>query len=224
MIPFTAEQFLALFARYNLAIWPLQIIFYFIGAAAILLLMRHKRGSDRIVSAILSFLWLWNGIAYHFLHFSQINRAAVFFGILFVVQAILFAYFGVIKGEMAYGLKKIGPRQVFGLAVIAYAMGIYPVLGALAGHGFPFSPMFGVAPCPTTIFTFGLFLLTTRSVASPLLVIPLFWSVIGFGAALSLGITEDIGLIVVGVSSVIILVMQGRRVKNIHRLFHGVAR
>lgn len=224
MMPFTVEQFLDLFARYNLSIWPLQIVFYVLGAAAITMALRPKGGRDRIISAILSFLWLWNGIAYHILHFSQINRAAYLFGLLFIVQGILFGLNGVVRGKIHFGLNVFGPRQIFGLAALAYATIIYPLLGSMAGHGFPFSPMFGVAPCPTTIFTFGLLLLTTGPVAFHLLAIPLCWSIVGFGAALNFGIIEDTGLIIVGVASVAILVIQGRSIKGIHRLLLGLAR
>jgi hypothetical protein len=43
-------------------------------------------------------------------------------------------------------------------------MVVYPLLGIRFGHSYPRAPLFGVAPCPTTIFTFGLLLWATRSV------------------------------------------------------------
>jgi hypothetical protein len=45
--------------------------------------------SDRAVSALLALLWLWTGIAYHWLFFARINKAAVFFGALCVAEAAL---------------------------------------------------------------------------------------------------------------------------------------
>ena len=42
--------------------------------------------------------------------------------------------------------------------------------------------MFGVTPCPVTIFTFGLFLLTVRRFSYWLLIIPFVWSLIGGSA------------------------------------------
>lgn len=84
-----------------------------------------------------------------------------------------------------------------GLFVI-YAMVLYPAIGTLLGHGYPRSPSFGVAPRPTTIFTFGLLLWTRATVPTYVLAIPLIWSAIGFGAALSLGIREDVGLLIAG--------------------------
>jgi uncharacterized protein DUF6064 len=46
------------------------------------------------------------------------------------------------------------------------------------GHRYPEMPMFGVTPCPVTIFTFGLLLLTVRPVPRSLFVIPFVWSAV----------------------------------------------
>ena len=45
----------------------------------------------RIAFAVLSVFWLWNGIAYHLMHFFQINFAALGFAALFALQGVLFA-------------------------------------------------------------------------------------------------------------------------------------
>jgi Family of unknown function (DUF6064) len=60
------------------------------------------------------------------------------------------------------------------------------------------SGMFGLVPCPTTIFTFGMLLLAARP-KRPLLWPPLVWSVIGFFAAVKFGISEDVGLLLAGI-------------------------
>jgi len=90
------------------------------------------------------------------------------------------------------------------VVLILYGMVLYPVLGYFLGHAYPASPTFG-APCPTTIFTFGLLLWTKGRVKWFLLVLPLIWSLIGFGAAVKLGIREDIGLLVAGLVGTIVL-------------------
>ena len=60
-------------------------------------------------------------------------------------------------------------------------------------------PMFGVAPCPTTIFTAGVLLITGWRVSRWLLIIPVIWSVIGGSAAILLSVPQDTGLIATGV-------------------------
>jgi hypothetical protein len=79
---------------------------------------------------------------------------------------------------------------------------LYPVLGAMAGHIYPASPVFGIMPCPTTIFTFGLLLWTERKVPGFLLVIPFLWALLGLSAAVTLGVHEDFGLPFAGLIAV----------------------
>ena len=74
--------------------------------------------------------------------------------------------------------------------------------------------MFGVAPCPTTIFTFGILLWATKSVPAYLLVIPLLWSIVGMSAAVNLRVPQDYGLVVAGVLGTVLILIQNRRVKR----------
>lgn len=203
-LPFTGEQFLAVFERYNLAIWPLQIVAYALGLVAVALAVRPVWVSDRIICAILAFSWLWMGAVYHLAYFSVINGAAIAFGALFIVQGVLWLLVGVVRPRLAFRVK-FGASSMLGGLLILYAMVAYPIIGSLLGHGYPRSPSFGVAPCPTTIFTFGLLLWTRVRVPICLLVIPLLWSAIGFSAALTLGIYEDIGLPIAALSGTALL-------------------
>jgi hypothetical protein len=61
-------------------------------------------------------------------------------------------------------------------------------------------------PCPTTIFTFGLLLRSGRSVPLYVLPVPIAWSLLGFSAAYSLGIWEDVGLLLAGLIGGFLLV------------------
>ncbi len=93
-------------------------------------------------------------------------------------------------------------------------MVIYPVLGHFLGHVYPNSPTFG-APCPTTIFTFGLLLWTTTRVRWYILVIPCLWAIVGSSAAISLGIREDTGLLVSGIVGTAVLTMRRYRDRQV---------
>jgi hypothetical protein len=172
---------------------------------------------DTVVAAlafayiVLACFWAWMGIVYHLMFFRAINGAALGFGVLFIVQALLWLIFGVVRPKLSFRLQS-NPYAIAGMVLIVFAMLIYPLLGALLGHGYPRSPSFGVAPCPTTIFSFGLLLCTTARVPKSVLIIPAIWSVIGFTAALTLGIREDIGLLVAGVVCVGMLLWRDRAV------------
>ncbi len=209
MLPFTVDQFLDVFERYNQAIWPMQIVAYILGIAALILVVKKTSYSDRAISAILTLFWAWVGVVYHLMYFSTINAAALGFGALFIVQAVLWFAFGIVRPKLSFHWET-NPYTVIGAAMIMYAMLVYPILGTLLGHGYPRSPSFGVAPCPMIIFTFGLLLLTNARVPRYLLVIPFLWSLLGFTASFPLGISEDIGLLVAGVLGVGLLYWRDR--------------
>jgi hypothetical protein len=72
-------------------------------------------------------------------------------------------------------------------------------------------PVFGVTPCPVTIFTFGLLLWTERPVPRLLLVIPFLWSLVGVSAAISLDRGEDLGLVVAALLGTALLLWRNHR-------------
>ena len=93
-------------------------------------------------------------------------------------------------------------------------MVVYPLLGLGFGHSYPRAPMFGVAPCPTTIFTFGILLWSNKSVPAYLLVIPFLWSIVGMSAAVSLRVPQDYGLAIAGVLGLAMILIQNRKAKT----------
>ncbi len=213
MFPFTAEQFLGVFESYNLAVFPMQLIAYALGLIAVFLVFKKRSG--RIVPAILSFMWLWNGIAYHLLFFSPINKAAYGFAVLFVIEGVLFVWTGVLRKNLSFRYPQSRLFSNLGLIAIVYSMVVYPAIGMLLGHIYPRAPMFGIAPCPTTIFTLGLLLWTSPRIPRYVVIIPLLWSVIGFGAALNFGIQEDIGLLVTGVLAATLILYRQRKITRV---------
>ena len=211
MLPFTREQFLDVFVGYNDAIWPLQIAAYLFGIVVVALLFRPGRSSDRIIAGVLAAMWIWNGIAYHGLFFARINTAAYLFGAMFLLQGGLLAYAGIRHDRLRFGFRP-GPAAWVGATFTVYAAVLYPLIGIATGHAYPELPMFGVTPCPVTIFTFGMLLLTTERLPRRLLVIPFVWSLIGGSAAIVLGVTQDWLLLASGFIAIplIILVDRGR--------------
>jgi hypothetical protein len=188
-LPFTREQFLSVFAAYNEAVWPAPLAAAALGLAMLLALRRPSRAADRLVAGGLAAMWLWTGVAYHFMHFAEINRAAVSFGGLFVLQAGLFAH-AAVHGTLRFRRPGVG-STVLSVAWLAYVVALYPLLGLLAGHRYPQLPVFGIAPCPVVLFTFGLLLWTRAPVPGWLLAVPLGWSLVGGSAAFLLGMPQD---------------------------------
>ncbi len=194
-MPFTEEQFFQVFSAYNSAVWPLPIAAYVLGFVALGLLFWRTRSATLLISAILALMWLVNGAGYHWSFFAEINPAARLFGAVFLFQALLLALAPFLSRGFRIAPAK-DARTVAGLSLVIYALVVYPLLGRLVGHAYPAVPVFGIAPCPTTIFTIGLLLLGTWRTARWLLVIPALWGVVGGSAAVLLGVPQDYGLIV----------------------------
>jgi Family of unknown function (DUF6064) len=208
--PFTADVFFSLFETYNSAIWPAQLVAYGLGIVAVFLALRSPAKGGRIAFAVLSAFWLWNGIAYHLIQFLQINFAALGFGALFVLQGVLFAGYAV-SGRRTFQFRP----DVFGwsgLFLCLLALVAYPLLGWLAGHGWPRAAAFGVAPAPTTIFTFGMLLMLESAAPLYLAAIPLLWSLAaGSAAVFILSIPEDLSLLLAGIVGFGLLVWKKQR-------------
>jgi hypothetical protein len=195
--PFTAEIYLSLFETYNSTIWPAQVIAYGLGILAVFLTLRPLAAGDRIAFAVLSAFWLWNGIAYHLTHFFQINFAALGFAALFTLQGALFA--ALAAGRRRSFRFRPDVSGWSGLLFCLFALVAYPLLGWLAGHGWPRAAAFGVAPAPTTIFTFGMLLMLEGRAPLYAAAIPLLWSLTaGSAAVLLLGIPEDWSVLLAG--------------------------
>jgi Family of unknown function (DUF6064) len=206
--PFTAEQFLEVFKNYNQAVFPMQIIFYLISGAVIYFVSNPKSKSDKIISVILAFLWLWMGVVYHIIFFTEINKAAYLFGGLFIIQGILFMVLGIFQNRFSFRFQR-DKYTITGIIMVVFALLIYPILGYFFGHIYPSSPTFGLA-CPTTIFTFGILLFNTKKCPIIILIIPFIWSMIGLMAAFQFGILEDTGLILASLIGTALLIYRNK--------------
>ncbi len=198
LLPFTREQFFAIFVQYNTQVWPVQGVAYLLGMGTVALLLRPSRSAGRVVAGAAGAMWIWTGIAYHAMFFSTINRAAYIFAALFAVQGVLLLYFGVAGDRFRFDAGA-GVARTLAWALIGYAMLVYPLIGLWSGHPMSELPMFGVTPCPVTLFTFGILLLAAQPLPWWLLAVPIAWSLIGGSAAFLLGVPQDWLLLFSGV-------------------------
>lgn len=211
MFEITLEGFLVVLERYNLSIWPLQIFAYIFGFLALLFTVKSTKYSNNIILAVLSFFWLWNGIVFCPIYWAPTYKYAYLFGALCIIQGSLFLI-GVIKSNMSI---RFHPNlySIIGILAVIYAMGGYYLLGYFMGHVYPKSFPFGLVPCPTTIFTFGLFLMTDKKFPRYYLIMPFIFSLTG-SLAVYKGIVEDIGLIIVGLLGTALILLRDRNSKT----------
>lgn len=204
-MPFTREQFLEVFRHYNEGVWPAQLVLMALALIALVAIVRATPRATTLTASILVALWLWMAVAYHWIYFTSINPGAWVFGAMFFAQATLLAYCAG-ADRLRFGLRNSWSAWI-GVGIVLYALLVYPLLGQLGDHAYPRSPSFGL-PCPTTIFTLGLLLLTTERVPKRLLVIPIAWAAIGSTAAFAFGIWEDLGLGLAAIATAITLVVR----------------
>jgi hypothetical protein len=102
-----------------------------------------------------------------------------------------------------------------GICLVFYALVVYQLMGKAMGHNWPRIPVFGVTPCPTVIFTFGVLLLTVEPIPLYMFIVPLLWSFVGTSAAIKLNIPQDYGLTVAGFIYIIFAIIRRLKYKNI---------
>ena len=105
-LPFTPEEFMQIFRDYNTAVFPMQIIFYLLAITVLYYLVRKNQQSDKAISIILSFFWLWMGIVYHIIYFTTINKAAYIFGTGFIIQGLIFLWIGIYQKTLNFSFQK----------------------------------------------------------------------------------------------------------------------
>jgi hypothetical protein len=203
-LPFTESEFLFLFAQFNRMFWPVELLMWALTAAAAVWMARSAR-RGQFVLLLLAAHWLWNGLAFHAVMFTQINPRANVFAAMFVVQGLLFAWAG--RRNLLTFEWEASLRQLAGLFFVAASLA-YPALVLLTGHRLPAAPAFAV-PCPTALFTVGALLCATSPVPRWLLIIPLAWSVIGGSAAFTLHVTPDL-LLLAGAGALVPLLLPPR--------------
>ena len=135
-------------------------------------------------------------MAYDLGFFTRINQAAWGFAALFLLQAAVFFWAGVVHGRLAFApWRNAWAPLAWGL--VAYSL-VYPAINAAQHLSVSRIPTFGV-PCPTMIFTAGLLMLATPR-SWRLSIVPVIWSLIGGSAAFLLGVRADYALPIAGIA------------------------
>ncbi len=206
-IPFSRAEFYGVFSAYNTAVWPMQLLLMALGVLAVVLLIRQRKNASVGISAILTFLWAWQALAYHLVFFTAINPLAYVFAAVFMVGAAVFFWQGVVRRRLNFTQTGItnGWRARAGWSLMIFAVFIYPAWTYLTGHRYPAFPTFGL-PCPSTLFTIGLLTFLVKPYPRSPFVVPVLWCFVGSQAAFVFDVTADLGLIVAGVLGLVLAV------------------
>ena len=208
MLSFSAEEFMLVLEQYNTSIWPMQIVAYLLIILASFFSFKSYKYSQKIILVILSFLWLFNGVVFSLIFYAPSHFLGYVFGICCIVQGLIFL-FG-LKGTDLLARVESSVYSITGIIFILYAVVGYQVFGYYLGHIYPkFFPV-GLVPCPTTILTFGIFLIIHKSIPVKYYAIPLIVALGGFLAAYN-GIYEDIGLIISGLFGTYLIIRRNKQ-------------
>jgi hypothetical protein len=201
-LPFTVEQFYDVFVQYNESVWPTQIVLYAVAIAVLALLVRARPAECRIIAGLLTLLWTWMAIAYYFVFFTRISGSGWVIGAGLLAGGLWLGWTGGIKGKIQFGPRRDW-RGALGWLLILYALIAYPLVGFVVGHRYPAMPTFGL-PCPVTIFTVGLLMLTVSPVPRSVFLVPALWGLFGgVSATFLLGVYQDAGLLIAGIVSLV---------------------
>lgn len=192
-LPFTRDQLFEVFTIANDRTHMLSTIAGYLGALGWVFLRRSpKRSTFTILYGGLSLLWGWIAIGFFWGPFSSLASSSWPFGGLFLLQSAIFLRVA-IRNPNRLPLPSTAWNQRIGIALEVYALVVYPSVGLLTGHHAGDLPWFGIAPCPSTIWTLGV-LIGTGGFGRKELMIPLAWCAVGLVAAARLGVVQDWGL------------------------------
>jgi hypothetical protein len=202
-MPFTANEFLDVFAAYNQGVWPFAAVLWLLTMLVGVAVIAGVSMPAPLPRLLLAGQWVWAGVVYHAWFFTAINPAAWLFASLFVAQGVLFIAFETPAYQAVDGAGST--RRVASTLLIVYSL-IYPVVVWADGFTYPRMPTFGV-PCSTVILTIGV-LLATAPPSVLLSVIPVGWSVLAGSAAWLFGVHADLVLPAAGGVLVIDLILR----------------
>jgi hypothetical protein len=188
---FSPRTYYRLIERYNLAVWPAQLVSLVLSVAIAALLHRPTRGRSRAIAGVLALLWAWVGGNFVAGRYATINWAAFYFSGLFAAEVLLLGWLGVAKTNPRFGWRR-DAAGLLGAALFTGSVALYPLLASMLGRGWNQSEVFGIAPDPTVLGTLGLLLMADGSPRSrwALLAPPMIWCLLSGATLWAMGSPE----------------------------------
>jgi hypothetical protein len=191
------HQFLAMFARANATAWPMQLVWYLAAVAMVGLALWPERRSSQLICGLAAAYFAWIGIGFFAWLMPAMSLSAVWAAV-FTLQAVLLVVAGIARSDLV-----IRPRwdlsSGLGAVFIAFALIGYPLVGVLGGHPLHVLPVFGLAPCATVTFFFGLLLWAVPPAPKYLLLVPLAWALAAAPPDMATGVAADYGMLAAAV-------------------------
>jgi len=194
LVPYDAEALLAVASGYHAGVWPGQALALAVLGALLVLWLRRARHAPRLFAAALAVAWAWCGIAWEWRAHAMLNWAALGFAALFVLQALLLAWTGVVRGRIGFR-GAYGFRGGLGACLVMLGLIGAPLAGAAWAGTWTLAPVAGVSPVPTVALSVGVLLLAAPPAPVHLLLAPAVWCVYALVVAWTLGLATDAALL-----------------------------
>jgi len=197
-----AEVFLNNIGVYNDSIFPMQIITLVVAIIlTYLLFVRPSTILNKLIKIYLSFTFVWFVLMFPF---EGVFKIA--FGLVHIVIAILF-FIDIFTAKIEFKFPETSGKRYFMLFLIFSAFALFPLIEYMSGHLYPKILLFGVAPCPTIIFSLALLIGAVPKVGKLIFILLIFSAISsGLSAPIMFGVWADLLLLVSGIYGLIILI------------------
>jgi hypothetical protein len=209
------EFLTTIFERGNAAIWPMQLVWYASAAAMVGLAFWPRRLASQLICLLAAADFVWVGIVYFGVIDSSMGvldsvlNLAWLWAAIFILEAVLLLVAGIVRRDLVFA-PRWNLSSVLGAVFMCYALVAYPIIEMLGGHPLRESPLFGLAPCVTVFFAFGLLLWARPPVPKYLLLLPLAWALEATPGNIAMGHVADFGIALVGVITVGLIIWRDR--------------
>jgi hypothetical protein len=193
------------FGRGNTAIWPMQLVWYASAAAMIGLAFWPRRRASQFICLLAAAYFAWVGIVF----FGVIDSGMTLWVVAFILEAILLLVAGIVRRDLVFA-PRWNLSSVLGAVFMFYALVAYPIIEMLGGYPLRESPLFGLSPCVTVFFAFGLLLWARPPAPKYVLLLPLAWALQAASGNLAMGHVPDFPLILVGMITAGVLIWRDR--------------
>jgi hypothetical protein len=193
------------FGRGNAAIWPMQLVWYASAAAMIGLAFWPSRRASQLICLLAAAVFAWVGIVF----FGVIDSGMTLWVAAFILEAILLVVAGIVRHDLVFA-PRWNLSSVLGALFMGYALVAYPIIEMLGGYPLRASPLFGLSPCVTVFFAFGLLLWARPPAPKYVLLLPLAWALNAAPGNIAMGHVPDFGLILVGMITVGLIIWRDR--------------
>lgn len=155
LLMFEPRTYYRLFERINGELWPAPLLTLTLGLVLLVLAWRGR--APRAALLLLVPAWLAVAVAFHWQRYAPINFLAPWYAWVSVLEGalLLVAAAGRVKW-LDPGTDQ--PPDRAGVALLAFAVLLQPLIGVVSGRAWGAVELFGLAPDPTALATLGVVL------------------------------------------------------------------